>query len=107
MSMKKIDKLLSAIGLVRKSEHESIVESHKDFTRLLGNAAKDAGVLVLLDNQSLRGVEIDSDIFVLGSRNYIHDCFIAGGSFRCSPSAQFNMFQNNTFIPTSKGWYVE
>lgn len=100
--MKTIDKLLSAIGLVRKSEHESIVESHKDFTRLLGNAAKEAGVLVLLDNQSLRGVEIDSDLFVLGSRNYISGCFITGGSIRCSPSAQFNFLQNNTLFLTSK-----
>jgi len=97
--MKMIDKLLSKIGLVRKSRHESIVDGHVQFTRTLGEAAKVAGVEVVLDNQYLENAWLHSDLFVLGNRNVIRDCNLEGGALRVAPGTQLNIISGLHAFP--------
>lgn len=97
--MKRIDKFLSKLGLVRKSRHESIVAGHVEFTRTLGEAAKAAGVEVLIDDQYLENAWSDSDIFVLGSRNIIRDCQLVGATLRVGPNCQFNVISGLLAFP--------
>lgn len=96
--MKLVDKLLSKIGLMRKSEHEVIQDSWKYYTEQLGKAAKEKGVNVLFDDSSLIGIKIDTDVFVLGSRNYIHNCDFTSGKVLISPKTTNNFLSNNRFI---------
>ena len=97
--MKRIDKFLSKLGLVRKSRHESIISGHVEFTRTLGEAAKAAGVEVLQDDQYLENAWIDSDLFVLGSRNVIRDCQLEGATLRVGPNCQFNLISGLRAFP--------
>lgn len=101
--MKLVDKLLSIIGLMRKSEHEVIQDSWKYYTEQLGKAAKDKGVNVLFDDSSLVGIKIDTDVFVLGSRNYIHNCDFTSGRILISPKTVNNYLNNNRFFGGNGG----
>lgn len=96
--MKLVDKLLSKIGLMRKSEHEIIQESWKYYTEQLGKATKEKGVNVLFDDSSLIGIKIDTDVFVLGSRNYIHNCDFTSSRILISPKTVNNYLNNNRFF---------
>lgn len=96
--MKLVDKLLSKIGLMRKSKHEVVQDNWKYYTEQLGKAAKEKGVSVLFDDSSLVGIEIDTDVFVLGSRNYIHDCDFTSGRVLISPKTVDNYLNNNRFF---------
>ena len=93
--MKLVDKILSKIGLMRKSEHEVVQDSWKYYTEQLGKAAKEKGVNVLFDDSSLVGIKIDTDVFVLGSRNYIHNCDFTSSRVLISPKTTHNYLGNN------------
>lgn len=96
--MKLVDKILSKIGLMRKSEHEIIQNSWKYYTEQLGKAAKEKAVNVLFDDSSLVGIKIDTDVFVLGSRNYIHDCDFTSSRVLISPKTVNNYLSSNRFF---------
>lgn len=96
--MKLIDKILNKIGLVRKSKHEFIQNSWKDYTNKLGYAAKEKGVNVIFDDTCLEGIIIDTDLFVLGSGNYISECEFRGCSLTVSGLTTDNYLANNKFI---------
>lgn len=96
--MKLVDKLLSVIGLMRKSKHEAAQDSWKYYTEQLGKAAKEKGVNVVFDESSLVGIKIDTDVFILGSRNYIHNCDFTSAKILIAPKTMNNFLSNNRFI---------
>lgn len=97
--MKAIDRILGAFGLVRKSRHETIVSGHRSFCRALGTAAKEKGVQVVIDDERLIGVEMDTDVFVLGCRNVIGECDFIGTGVFAAPACGENLMYNNRFFP--------
>lgn len=94
----KIDKWLDKIGLVRKSVYDSTQEGWKLYTKELGKAAKEKGVSVLFDDSKLVNIDIDTDIFVLGSGNYIDNCNFKSSKVLCSPVAKNNFLKFNRFF---------
>lgn len=94
----KIDKWLDKIGLVRKSVYDSTQDSWKHYTQELGKAAKEKGVSVLFDDSSLVDIQIDTDVFVLGSRNYIDNCDFTSAQVLCAPHTTDNWLNCNRFF---------
>lgn len=84
-----LDKILDYLGLVRKSYHTAAMEGNDKFLRKLGQAAKEAGVTVVMDNDLITGATLDSDVFILGSRNVLRDCTIRG-SFMAAQTCRDN-----------------
>lgn len=66
--------------------------------RKLGQAAKDAGAVVLLDDEQLTGLTLDSDVFILGQRNVIRDCDVYG-TINAAPRCMFNMIMGVRHFP--------
>lgn len=93
-----LDTYLPKIGLVRHTVYQQTNDSWKVYTAKLGEAAKDKGVKVVFDNESLQNIMIDSDLFILGSRNYIGNCDFTGSTVNVAPQCEMNYLSNNRFF---------
>lgn len=95
--MKVLDNMLFKLGLIRSSVNQRQINSYKSYTQTLGQAAKDAGVKVLFEKEFLTGVEIDTDLFILGNQNYIVDCSFTGSKLRIAPQCCNNHLSGNLY----------
>lgn len=94
----KFDKLLNKIGLVRKSVYDETQDSWRLYTKELGTAAKEKGVQVMFDDSKLVNINIDTDVFILGSGNYIDNCSLTSAKVLCSPVSKNNFLNFNRFF---------
>lgn len=95
--MKLVDRLLAKMGLVRTSVHQAKMDGYRDFMRLLAAAAKEKGVRVMLDGEKLCDVEIDTDVFVVGTFNVIAGCDFTSATVKVAPRCENNWFVSNRF----------
>lgn len=99
--MTTFDKLLDAIGLIRKSSHESAIEACKDFTRKLAASASDHGVPVLFESQAFKDKEFEEDVFIVGRNNsFIGNTIKNGATVYVGDGGNF--LGCNTFFPKAK-----
>lgn len=92
--MKLMSWVLRKLKLVRQAEHDAKIKANHDFTIMLGNAAKAAGVRVVLNDQCVQDVAFDTDLFVIGSRNNISNVILFGSAIRLGPQSESNMISN-------------
>ena len=97
--MKFMNWALKKLNLVRKSEHDAKIKANHDFIVLIGNAAKEAGVNVILNRENIQHVVFDSDLFLIGSNNYIGDIDVIGSKLHAAPQSCFNMISCVRFRP--------
>lgn len=96
------DKILSWFGLVTNKKYDTTQESWVQYTKLLGAAAKEKGVEVVLDFQKLENIHIDSDIFVIGCSNLIENVSV-DKELRFSPNCKYNVIRGITRTSTVYG----
>lgn len=97
--MKLMSCALKKLKLVRQEEHNAKIKANHEFTIMLGNAVKAAGVSVVLNDQFVRDVAFDNDLFVIGSRNNISNVILFGSALRLGPQSESNMISNLRVAP--------
>lgn len=96
--MSVVDRFFRRFGLMRISQHESVLDAHDRFTYALAAAVGTEGVTVLTGKTQLTNSIVDGPLFLMGDDNFVAGCFVRGTIFK-HPRAERTGLHANTLAP--------
>ena len=99
-----ISKILNFLGLMTKAEHQEAMaskdkklEQYKAFGVHIGESAKAFGMSVILERERADYQEFCGDVFMIGDRATLQNCWLKGSTVRIAPWASQCVLAGNNF----------